>query len=180
MQWAALSASQSEPSFSLGRLSLHCAGGMPLTHNATHTHSHTHTYASEHKQTHRHTRSPLCQYIITKTRGSFKKKKSGGMTIAPSSRFPTLSSNRPPLRLNLNVKWDWLDYGGVKWRERQSEKEERRKILRRCWGRAERWGALDTEQPGTSRLQTHWICLYCTRFLTVIEAGLVWDWQHCV
>lgn len=75
--------------------------------HASHTYytrmTHTYTvYASKHKQTHAHTLFSLPIYHYKNKRKL--QEKSGGMTIAPSCHFPTLSSNRPPLRVNLNVK----------------------------------------------------------------------------
>lgn len=169
MQWAALSASQSEPSFSLGCLSLHCARGMPLTQTRQ---SANHTHICRRTQTDTHTHH--CAAIYHHENKRKLQEESGGMTIVPSSYSPTFLSKRPLLRLNLNVKWDWLDYGRVK-----SEKGRVRRmgegVQRRYWGRANRRGALKYRGAQHLTHRTHLIFLDCTRFLTATEPCLVWS-----
>lgn len=77
MQWAALSASQSESSFSLGCLSLHLAAGMPLM-DVTHAQTHD---PEMHMPV--NTKRPICQYIIIEIRGGFKEEIGGKMTGTP-------------------------------------------------------------------------------------------------
>lgn len=117
MQRVALSASQSEVSFSLGSLSLHYAGGLPLTHitqprpspshppNPTHTRARAHTNWQMHK-------------LFLPAIYHYKNKKEALKNIWQDDNCFLLSflvqTPHPPLRFNLNVKWDWLDYGGVK------------------------------------------------------------------
>lgn len=109
------------------------------------THVCAHTHMSEGTITETvHTLFTLTLYY-SKNKSKLESEKMWCDDKCSLSSFPDpFSSKSSPLRFNLNVKWDWLDYGTVEFWERLGERElgGRREEAIEAEG-VKRWGALE-------------------------------------
>lgn len=111
-------------------------------------------FITPHVNEHRH-KHHICTLRSLRIITGLQERRGARIAVSPPlSLSPPRSSNRPPLRFNLNVKWDWLDYGRVK--------------ADKCRGRDMKGGGYEGYDEGRQRL------------LNIVQAGTIRDCRRTV